>query len=57
MELNTRKMQGNANCFSRNKSDIHPIFIAKQALSKVNSYKLFGLWIDDDLKWNTNTTE
>ena len=24
-------------------------------LKRVSSYKLLGLWIDDDLKWNSNT--
>ena len=24
-------------------------------LERVSSYKLLGLWIDDDLKWKTNT--
>ena len=24
-------------------------------MCKVKSYKLLGLWLDDDLKWNTNT--
>ena len=24
-------------------------------MCRVKSYKLLGLWLDDDLKWNTNT--
>ena len=24
-------------------------------MSRVKSYKLLELWLDDDLKWNTNT--
>ena len=24
-------------------------------IDRVNSYKLLGLWINDNMKWNTNT--
>lgn len=55
MELNAKKCKEMQIDFRRNKTDIHPIYIAEQAIDKVSSYKLLGLWIDDDLKWNTNT--
>ena len=41
--------------FRRNKTVIPPTEIGNHVFKIVNSHKLLGLWIDDDLKWNTNT--
>ena len=29
--------------------------IENNTIERVTSYKLLGLWIDDNMKWNTNT--
>ena len=55
MELNERKCKEMLIDFRRNRSVIPPISIGEQNISCVKSYKLLGLWLDDDLKWNTNT--
>ena len=43
--------------FRKNKTIIPQLEIENNlhVLGKVTSYKLLGLWIDDNLKWNTNT--
>lgn len=55
MELNGEKCKEMLIDFRKNRSELPPIIIGDQQLSRVESYKLLGLWIDDDLKWNTNT--
>ncbi len=39
----------------RNKTAIPLTKIESNTIERVNSYKLLGLWIDDNMKWNTNT--
>ena len=39
----------------RNKTAIPLTEIENKIIERVNSYKVLGLWIDDNLKWNTNT--
>ena len=41
--------------FRKNKTVIPPTTLGEQSLTKVRSYKLLGIWFDDDLKWKTNT--
>lgn len=39
----------------RNKIAIPLTNIEKNTTEMDTSYKLLGLWIDDNMKWNTNT--
>ncbi len=48
MELNLKKCKEMLIDLRRNK-------IESNTIERVNSYKLLGLWIDDNMKWNTNT--
>ena len=41
--------------FRMNKTVIPAVKIDNRSLNIVRSYKLLGLWFDDDLKWKTNT--
>ena len=41
--------------FRKDRTVIPAIKINDCVLERVSSYKLLGLWIDDDLKWKTNT--
>ena len=41
--------------FRREKTIIPPIKINDYICTTLSSYKLLGLWVDDDLKWKTNT--
>ena len=41
--------------FRKDRTVIPAIKINYCVLERVSSYKLLGLWIDDDLKWKTNT--
>ena len=55
MELNLKKCKEMQIDFRKNKTIIPQLEIENNLLGKVTSYKLLGLWIDDNLKWNTNT--
>ena len=55
MELNLKKCKEMVIDFRRNKTVMPPTEVGNHVFKKVNSYKLLGLWIDDVLKWNTNT--
>ena len=41
--------------FRKDRTVIPAIKINDCVLERVSSHKLLGLWIDDDLKWKTNT--
>ena len=41
--------------FRKNKTSIPSLTINDTMLERVSSFKLPGLWIDDNLKWQTNT--
>ena len=41
--------------FRKNKTTIPPININDQLIARVKSYKLLRMWLDDDMKWATNT--
>ena len=54
MALNLGKCKEMVIDFRKNKSDIPPLEINGYVFERVKSYKLLGLWIDDNLKWKTN---
>ena len=41
--------------FRKNVTVIPPLEINSHVFERVKCYKLLGLWIDDNLKWSTNT--
>jgi hypothetical protein len=55
MELNVKKCKEMILDFRKNKTTIPPINIDDQPIARVKSYKLLGMWLDDDMKWATNT--
>ena len=55
MQLNLKKCKEMHIDFRKNKTVIPPTAFGEQSLTKVRSYKLLGIWFDDDLKWKTNT--
>ena len=54
MELNLKKCKEML-IERRNKTSIPLTNIENNTIGRVTSYKLLGLWIDDNMKWNTNT--
>ena len=54
MALNLGKCKEMIIDFRKNKSDIPPLEIDGYVFERVKSYKLLGLWIDENLKWKTN---
>ena len=55
MELNAKKCNEMVVDFRKIKTVIPPVCIGQQPMSRVKTYKLLGLWIDDDLNWESNT--
>ena len=55
MQLNFKKCKEMHIDFRKNKTVIPPTTLGEQSLTKVRSYKILGIWFDDDLKWKTNT--
>ena len=55
MELNLKICKEMLIDLRRNKTAIPLTEIENNIIERVNSYKVLGLWIDDNLKWNTNT--
>jgi uncharacterized spore protein YtfJ len=55
MELNSKKCKEMLVDFRKVKTIIPAIAIGGDIFTRVKSFKLPGIWIDDDLKWNTNT--
>ena len=41
--------------FRQNRTVIPPLRFNDTTLERVSAFKLLGLWIDDNLKWQTNT--
>jgi hypothetical protein len=41
--------------FRQNRTVIPPLTFNDTTLERVSAFKLLGLWIDDNLKWQTNT--
>ena len=55
MELNTKKCSEVIVDFRKNKTVIPPVCIGQQPMSRVKTFKLLGLWMNDNLNWDTNT--
>ena len=54
MKLNAEKCKVMLICFFRNKPDLPNLCIGDQTLECVSSYKVLGLTIQDDLRWNNH---
>ena len=55
MELNLKKCKEILLDFRQNRTVIPPLTFNDTTLERVSAFKLLGLWIDDNLKWQTNT--
>ena len=55
MEMNAKKCKEMIIDFRKRKTDIPPLCIEEQPMARVKSFKLLGLWMDSDLKWESNT--
>ena len=55
MVLNAKKCKEMIIDFRKDRTVIPAMKINDCVLERVSSYKLLGLWIDDDLKWKSNT--
>ena len=55
MQLNLKKCKEMLIDFRRQKATIPHIKVEDTIIERVTSFKLLGLWVDDNLKWNTNT--
>jgi hypothetical protein len=54
MTLNLKKCKEMVIDFRKNKSVIPPLEVNGHVFERDKSYKLFGMWIYDNLKWKTN---
>ena len=55
MVLNTKKTKEMIFDFRVNKTTINSISLNDLEIERVSSFKLLGIWLDDNLKWNSNT--
>ena len=55
MELNQTKCKEMTIDFRKNVTVIPPLEMNSQVFERVECYKLLELWIDDNLKWSTDT--
>ena len=55
MQLNLKKCKKMILDFRRQKTAIPYLKVEETTLERVTCFKILGLWIDDNLKWNTNT--
>ena len=55
MELNAKKCNKVIVDFRKNKTVIPPVCIGQQPMARVKTFKLLGLWMNDNLNWETNT--
>ena len=55
MELNAKKCSEVIVDFRKNKTVIPPVCIGQRPMSRVKTFKLLGLWMNDNLNWETNT--
>ena len=60
MELNAKKCSEVIVDFRKNKTVIPPVCIGQRSMSRsvrsrVKTFKLLGLWMNDNLNWETNT--
>ena len=54
MELNAKKCSEVIMDFRKNKIVIPPVCIDQRPMSRVKTFKLLGLWLNDNLNWETN---
>ena len=54
MALNLKKCKKIVIDFRKNKSVIPPLEVNGHMLERIKSYKLLGMWIDDDVKYSSN---
>jgi hypothetical protein len=54
MALNLKECKEMVIDFRKNKSVIPPLEVNRHVFERVKSYKLLGMWFDDNLKWKTN---
>jgi hypothetical protein len=52
MKLNVKKCKELRICFQKDKPELLPLLIDEQALEIVQSHKVLGLIIQNNLKWN-----
>ena len=55
MKLNMKKCKEMQLDFRINKTEILSLTVDSITIKKVFTFKLLGVWIDDNLKWQTNT--
>ena len=56
MELNAKKCNEMIVDFRKSKTVIPPVCIGQQPMARVKTFpKLLGLWMNDNLNWETNT--
>ena len=55
MELNAKKCNEMIVDFRKSKTVIPQVCIGQQPIARVKTFKLLGLWMDDNLNWETNT--
>ena len=55
MELTAKKCKEMIIDFRKNKTIIPETIIGNQPMPRVKSYKVLGMWLDDNMKWSTNT--
>jgi hypothetical protein len=55
MELNVKKCKEMILDLRKNKQPSHQLILTTKPIARVKSYKLLGMWLDDDMKWTTNT--
>ena len=55
MELNAKKCNEMIVDFRKSKTVIPPVCIGQPPIARVKTFKLLGLWMNDNLNWETNT--
>ena len=55
IELNAKRCNEMIVDFWKNKTVIPPVCTGQQPMARVKTFKLLGLWMNDNLKWKTNT--
>ena len=57
MELNVKKTKDMWICFKEGIPEPPLLMIGNDAIERVKSFKLLGLWCNNTLKWNTHVEE
>ena len=55
MGLNAKKCNEMIVDFRKNKTVILPVCTGQQPMARAKTFKLLGLWMNDNLNWETNT--